>query len=178
MTKRSAYSIELNKLTDGNNRLDFLIDESFLQNFPYSPVKQANVNVTLQLFKSEFLMELEFTFNGTAQVVCDTCLTEIPYPVNAQYRMIIKKAEESNFSNDEMIYLGKNEIEFDLTQYLYESFILCLPSKIGCENIAEPKPCNKEMLAKLTPDDALQGEEEKQQIDPRWDKLKDIIKNN
>jgi uncharacterized metal-binding protein YceD (DUF177 family) len=178
MAKRYAYGIELNVLTDGNNRLEFLIDESFLQNFQYSPVKQANVAIVLNLHKSEFLMKLDFYFSGTAQVICDTCLTEITYPIDARYRMIIKKAEESNFSNDEIIYLGKNEIELDLTQYFYESFILCLPSKIGCENIAEPKPCNKEMLAKLTTVDALIDEPEKEQIDPRWDKLKDIIKNN
>lgn len=178
--KRKEYTIELNKLKNGNNYFEFLINDAFLADFTYAPVKQANTLVNLVLFKRELLMELDFTYIGTAHVECDTCLTEIEMPVNATYNLLIKIAEETNFTDDEIVFLGKNEIEFDLSQYLYESFVLSLPVKKDCENLPEPKPCNKEVLSKLNNQVIKQASEgaEEHETDPRWQQLKNIIKNN
>ncbi|MFN4082031.1 MAG: YceD family protein [Bacteroidia bacterium] len=178
--KAKDYFIEFNKLKSGENTFNFIIDDKFLSEFPFSPVKQANTNVALNLLKREMIMELEFIFLGTAHVECDTCLNEIELPVNATYNLLIKKAEESNFTDDEIIYIGKNETELNLMQYLYESFLLSLPPKKGCQNIPEPKPCNFSVLEKLKNQEVIEAKEgkEEHEADPRWEKLKNILKNN
>lgn len=178
--KSRNYIIELNKIKDGNNLYTFNINDDFLSNFEYSPVKQANTTVSVTLNKRNTLMKLAFNYTGTAHVECDTCLTEIELPIDTVFNLVVKQSEVTNLSDDEIYYLGKNEIELDLTQYLYESFLLSIPPKKGCENLPEPKPCNKEVLEKLNNQTIMQAKdiEEEHEADPRWNKLKNIIKNN
>lgn len=175
--KNKDYIIELNKLREGNNEFTFTIDEAFLQSFDYSIIKEANIQVSLNLFKRGSLLELAFVFTGNVHCTCDVCSEPMQYPAKQPFNLIIKLTEESNFDDDEIIYLGKNEIEFDLTQFLYECMQLILPAKVSCEVSVEPKPCNPEVLEKLNFITSAE-EDEENVTDPRWDKLKDIIKNN
>lgn len=178
MSKKD-YILEINKIKSGLNNYHFEIDKSFLDEFPFSPIKQSNTQVQLKLMKREMMMELEFTFTGTAHVACDRCLTEIEYPIKSVFNQLIKKAEVSNFADDEILYLGKNETELDLSQFLYESFILSLPAKISCEDVTGNGTCNSEIISKLS--SPFASDDENEQIpedDPRWLKLKDLFKNN
>lgn len=166
-----AYTIEFNKLQHGLNNDEFKLDRSFMDDFEFSPVKDISVSATIEIEKSENMYGIKLDLNGWSSVNCDKCLNPIQLPIQQDFSFIIKMSEANNFDNPDMIYLNRNEIGYDLKQYLYESILLSLPTKIDCDRLPEPKPCDKNVLNKFN-DSHLEDEK----LDPRWDKLKDILK--
>jgi len=87
----------------------------------------------------------------------------------------MKISEFENYSDDEIIYIAPKLIEFDLTQYLFESFMLSLPIKKTCG--LGNKKCNVEVLKKLENIRVVEQGKIDKNNDPRWDKLKGIFNN-
>ncbi|MBC7382067.1 MAG: DUF177 domain-containing protein [Bacteroidia bacterium] len=178
-TKSKTYLIEFNKLKFGHNEFSFLLDDKFLADFEYSPYDKANIKVDLKLIKAETLYDLKFEFKGNVSVVCDTCAEDIDLPIEEKFGLLIKLSEVNNFDDSEIIYIARAEIEFDLKQYLYESLLLAVPQRKGCEELPEPKPCNVEVLKKLSHDEKFEdtetSSEDHENEDPRWNKLKDLL---
>jgi uncharacterized metal-binding protein YceD (DUF177 family) len=71
------------------------------------------------------------------------------------------------------LLIGHNEIAFNVAELFYDLCILSLPLVKNCDDLPV-KPCNNEMLEKL---DALSGGPgEETERDPRWEKLKELLK--
>lgn len=179
-TRSKAFLIEFNKLKTGLNEFSFVLDDAFMAEREYSPVKNCKVDVTLKLTKSETMYDLKFDLNGTVKVPCDTCNEEIDLPVKQKFGMIMKLSETNNFDDSELIYISRTEIEYDLRQFLYESLLLALPQRKSCEGLAEPKPCNEEVLKRLAHTETADSDEtpdggNDEDQDPRWNKLKDLL---
>ncbi len=178
-TRKKDYTIEFNKLRFGVNEDTFVIDEIFLGDFEYSPIKKANVAVTLKLDKSENIYDLKFHFEGNVSTVCDTCAEEIDIQISEEFEMLMKLSEVNNFEDFEIIYIARTEIEFDLRQYLYESLLLAVPQRKNCSELANPKSCNPEVLKLLAQAENIENEDtkgdESDSTDPRWNKLKDLL---
>lgn len=171
--KTNAYLIEFNKLQHGLNEYEFEINEEFLSDFEFSPIKSADIKADASVSKSENMLEFEIHLLGSALVPCDTCLTEINLPVDEYFDFIIKMSEENNFDDPEIIYLNRNEISYDLKQFLYESVLLSLPHVKNCDGLEEPKPCDQTVLSRIQ---SQVDSDDEGTDDPRWDKLKDILK--
>lgn len=177
--RSKAYLIEFNKLKSGLNEYSFILDDKFLENFEYSPFNKSNIEVELKLIKTETLYDLKFDFKGTVQVVCDTCAEDIDLPIDEKFGLIMKLSEANNFEDSEIIYIARTEIEFDLKQYLYESLLLAVPQRKSCDDLPEPRPCNEEVLKKLSSVENIEenddDEDDSDEEDPRWNKLKDLL---
>jgi uncharacterized metal-binding protein YceD (DUF177 family) len=177
--RKKEYTIEFNKVRMGPNEFEFVLDDKFLADFEYSPIKKANVEVSLQMIKTENLYDLKFHFEGIVSSTCDTCADEIDIPINDNFEMLMKLSEVSNFEDFEIVYLARTEIEFDLTQYLYESLLLAVPQRKNCSELAISKNCNPEVIKLLgqieKEEDENIEEESEDKSDPRWNKLKDLL---
>jgi uncharacterized protein len=174
--KQKDYIIEFNKLRKGVNEFTFAIDDKFLGEIEGEHPQHADVKVDMQLLKSETMYDLKFELSGTVKLTCDVCLEEFEMPLKESFHLIMKISEVENYSDDEIIFIQPNLLEYDLTQYLFESFMLLLPIKKVCS--MGGKECNPVALKKLEElrrDDSLDEEENN---DPRWDKLKGIFNNN
>jgi uncharacterized metal-binding protein YceD (DUF177 family) len=176
MLRSKEYILEFNKVRKGLNEYSFAIDASFLAGIEGSSLSQANVTADLQLMKSENLYELKFHLKGTVQCECDICLEEFSMPIDADYKLLMKLSETENYDDDEIIYITEKLIEYDLSQYLYESLLLSIPSRRVCE-MSGDKSCNEEVVAKLEGLTHFDADAEDDETNPTWDKLKDIFNN-
>ena len=158
------------------NEYSFDINAAFLAGIDGSALTQANVVAHLQLFKAENLYELKFHLKGKVQCECDVCLEEFSMPVDADYKLLMKLSETENYDDDEIIYITPKLIEYDLSQYLYESLLLAIPSRKVCE-MSGAKECNKEVIAKLEELNHPEADAGDDNNNPTWDKLKDIFNN-
>lgn len=160
------------KLKEGVHQFHFALGKPFFEAFENSDIWSANVQVDMELEKFPHLMNVTIAANGFVEVECDRCLTGIQMPINTKYRLIYKQGGKEIKADDaELVVLKPTEIEMDVSLPIYETVLLQLPMLKNCDLLNE-KPCNKEMLEKL---EKLKptGEE---QSDPRWDKLKDLLK--
>lgn len=187
MAKFSEYKIPLRSLSDGKHEFKYHLDNNFFKLIDDGAieVRKGDLNVTLEVRKSNNTFELNFNTVGTLRVPCDRCLDEIIMNVDTQNKLIVKFGSEYSEESDEIVIIPEEDGEINIAWFLYEFIVLSLPIK----RVHPPGECNKTMSSKLkkyrpTPDN---GEDDTDDLDdddsdsdnssfndPRWDTLKDI----
>lgn len=168
------FEIEFVKLKDGEYDFHYRIGKPFFDAFDNKEVLDARIEVEALLEKQNQMMQIDLNIMGTVGITCDRCLEMINMPVDTRYRLIYKFRDEERTDPEgdyELIYIKPQEISVNIAQQVYETVLLDVPMLRNCDQL-ENKPCNKEMLEKLNQLNQ-QGDENS---DPRWDKLKDLLK--
>jgi uncharacterized metal-binding protein YceD (DUF177 family) len=173
--KSKEYIIEFTKLRKGENEFVFYIDDKFFEAFKGEHPLHADAKVKMILLKTEHMHDLSFEMEGSVKLTCDVCLDEFVMPLEGEFHLIMKNSEVENYSDDEIIYITPNLLEYDLSQYLYESVLISLPIKKVCSIGA--KECNSEVLKKLEELNNKTTDNDTEGNDPRWNDLKGIFNN-
>lgn len=175
MRKLKIYTIPFVGLKLGKHQFEYEIDNQFFEHFEYDEFNSANLKVDLLLEKKTTMMELTFKASGTVNINCD--LTNEPYDqlIENELFLVVKFGEEYNDDNEDILILPHGEYEINVQQYIYELIVLAVPQKRVhpgvmdgslksdvLEKLEELSPREKEIIAE---DD----------IDPRWNKLKDLL---
>ena len=122
-------------------------------------------------------MILHFNISGEMKLGCDVCLADYPYDVEIDERQIAKFTNNADLEEDteEIIALTKNENEINVATLIYEYITLAVPYINRCDDEGNTEWCDQEMIEKLK---QLSGSsnEEGENVDPRWEALKNIKK--
>lgn len=162
----------------GLNEYSFDLNDDFLSGIEGAAFEHAKVVATLALVKTETLYDLKFQLKGTVTCECDVCLEQFELPIDSDFHLLMKMSEVERYDDDEIVYITDKLIEYDLSQYLYESVMLSIPVRKTCD-MSGTKECNKEVMARLDElrvDDESTNEDD-DETNPTWDKLKDIFNN-
>ena len=126
--------------------------------------------------KQETMLILQFSITGEIFSTCDFCLSDFPTAVKVYERQIVKFADDENLEDDteEIMVLGKNEHEINVSQLIYEYINLAVPLFNRCEDVGNTEWCDKEVIAKLNSLSAHKEDKENTDADPRWEALKNI----
>lgn len=176
MPTRKDYIIQFVGLSIGQHEFVFDIQDTFFEALDYSEIKQGNIKVGLTLLKQSTMMVLHFKISGTVKQDCDRCTAPLDLPIDGNYKLIVKVGgSDTGNEDDDIITIAANEHELDLSQYIYEYIALSLPIKrVHLDDKKGKSTCDKEMLKKL---EHFLVEEDKEEIDPRWNQLKNIKLN-
>jgi uncharacterized metal-binding protein YceD (DUF177 family) len=178
MKELKEFIIPFVGLKLGEHRFDFKISESFFEYFEYEDFNNSDINLEVLLIKKNTMLEFTLSFKGCVNVNCD--VTNEPYDQNitGSFHFIVKFGDEFNDENEELITIPHGSYEFNIQQYVYETIVLAVPTKRTHPGI-EAGTLKSDILNKLeelrpTPDgNKTDGEDEN--IDPRWDKLKNLL---
>jgi len=170
------YRIPFTGLKTGKHQFDFDIDERFFKEFEYSLVKNGKLRVDMELDKQETMLLLQFEIKGEIFSNCDFCLSDFPTKVNVSERQIVKFSEDENLEDntDEILVLGRNEHEINVSQLIYEYINLAVPLFNRCEDVGNTEFCDKVVIEKLNALSSGKPAEENVNADPRWEALKKI----
>lgn len=172
MNKLRTFDINLNSLSVGKHIFTYEIDECFFENFAESPVSAGDVYVHLTLEKKERMLLLDFFIDGSLRSECDRCLDEFNLPISCTEKIIYKYEGEgiaADLEDPNIVFIAEKTERINVAQLIYEFMMLQIPIKKTCEmDRMGEKTCNPKMLARL------EERKEKENTDPRWDKLKDI----
>ena len=178
MRKLKEFTIPFVGLKLGKHQFDYDIDNKFFEHFEYDEFNSADLKVDLVLDKKTTMMELTFKASGTVNLYCD--LTNEPYdqPVDSELFLVIKFGEEYNDENEDLLILPHGEFEVNVQQYIYELFVLAVPSKRVHPGVLDGT-LQSEVLKKLEELSPREKEIiEEEDIDPRWNKLKNLLNDN
>ena len=130
--------------------------------------------MTVSLDKQETFMTADIQLKGTIELTCDVCLNQFLSPLDTLHRLIIKFQEEEGVSDitDEILVLKKSDHEIDLATVAYEYINLAVPYYSKCEEQGVNATCDPVMIERLQ--NLSNQPEETDEIDPRWDILKNI----
>jgi uncharacterized protein len=177
MVKRqSQYVIAYKGLKDGLHLFDFKVDDKFFESFENSEIEKGDVDVHVTLNKKTTMLEFEFQMDGKVTVPCDRCLDPFELEIEYEAPLYIKFGDESHEETEELFVLSEQETEIDVSQFIYEFIHLSLPyRRVHPDDKKGNSTCNKEMIKRL---EELSVNEEKPDMDPRWNELKNLFNNN
>lgn len=175
--KVKEFNIPFSGLNLGKHQFDYQIDSTFFDAFNYEDFNAADVKVHVVLDKMSTVMELEMQAKGTVNVACD--LTNEPYdqPLSGKLKLVVKFGESFNDEDDEILILPHGEHQFNIAQYVYEMIVLSVPTKRIHPGVQDGS-MNSELLDKLQELQPKTEKEEQTNTDPRWDALRNLIKDN
>ncbi|MBE9468250.1 MAG: DUF177 domain-containing protein [Bacteroidetes bacterium] len=167
------YCVPIRELKQEGSSFDLFVDEKFFEQFENSDIKKGNVNVNIILTKTAQNIILSFNIVGSVNVICDRCLDYFDLPIKIKEKLVFVFSDENKSLSDDFITLNKDKNEINVAQYIYEFITLSLPIKKTHPNDEfGNSTCNKKMLEKLK----VYTQKKETQIDPRWNKLKNLIK--
>ena len=174
MEQFSDFLIPFIGLKDGLHRFDFKIDNKFFEGFDFLDFQNAHIQVSLIFEKKTTLLELNFSAKGQVTVPCDITTEPFKLPIDTAFKLVVKFGSVENDDDDEILILPHGSHEIQIAQYIYEMIVLSVPQKKVHPGIAEGT-LKSEILEKLKD---LQPQEKpiSDETDPRWDKLKDLLK--
>jgi len=123
------------------------------------------------------MMELFFEASGTVNVNCDLTNESFEMPLEGSLRLVVNFGDEFNDDNEEILILPHGEYEINIAQYVYELIVLAVPQKRIHPGVEDGtlKSDVLDKLEELSPKEAKEDNENEDPIDPRWNKLKNLL---
>lgn len=180
MNSRKDFLIPFTGLKLGKHHFDYQLDNTFLEIFDFHEFKETNLKVSLVFDKKTTFFELTFKHKGTVNVTCDLSNEEFDLPIKGKMHLIVRFGEHFNDENEELLILPHGEFQIDIAQYVYEMIVLSVPQKrvhpgikagtLKIESLAILNEIKTKESKKIKNPEGIQ-----KNIDPRWDKLKQLL---
>lgn len=180
MRNLKAFTIPFVGLKQGKHQFEFDIDNEFFEHFEYDEFNGANVKVDLILEKKSTMLELTFKASGTVNLNCDLTNEPFDQPIESGLFLVVKFGEEYNDDNEDLLILPHGEYEINVQQYIYELIVLAVPSKRVHPGVINGSLQSEvlDKLEELSPKENKETKEKEEDIDPRWNKLKNLLNDN
>ena len=182
MKKTNDFLIPFIGLKLGKHQFEYQINKTFFDNFDYDEFESSTIKVNVVLDKKNTMLELNFKHNGTVHVPCDLTNEMFDLPIKGKCRVVVQFGEEFNDDNDELLILPHGEHQIDIAQIIYEMIALSIPLKRVHPGIKDGTlisdsldKLNELRVEEVKKEKNTEEEEEEENIDPRWDKLKQLL---
>jgi uncharacterized metal-binding protein YceD (DUF177 family) len=176
MKQLSEYLIPFIGLKLGKHQFEYQINNTFFEDFDFDEFENSAVKVNVVLEKKSTFMELTLKHKGTVNVPCDLTGEFFDLPVKGKINVVVQFGEQFNNDNEELLILPHGEHQLDVKQYIYELIVLSIPLKKAHPGIKDGtlKTPALDKLKELSLNHQKQKIEQ-EEIDPRWDKLKQLL---
>ena len=134
--KNRENILEFSGLAMGEHHLEYKLNKTFFSSFDLielQGIHPTTVNVILK--KANHMMELDISFKGKKDTVCD--LTNDPFTLDISniFSLLVKFGDEFNDEDPEILVLSQGEYEINLNQLFFELIALSIPiQRIKPEN--------------------------------------------
>jgi len=166
-----AFSINIIGLSNKAHQFDYELDRAFFEKYGNDLVSDGQFNANVVLDKHETFIEADFKIKGQAKVVCDRSLEPFDLPINIDTRILFKYGEEEVELSDEITIISRDRVSLEIGQYLYEFISLAVPIKKVHPRYKDEAETEGGLIY---PSATEETEEEKKEVDPRWEILKKL----
>jgi uncharacterized metal-binding protein YceD (DUF177 family) len=180
MNNTKQYLIPFVGLKLGKHHFEYQISNAFFEIFDYDEFKNSDIKVNVVLEKKGTMLELIFKQQGTVNVPCDLTSEDFDLPIEGEMKLIVRFGDVYNSDNEELLILPFGEFEIDISQYIYEMIVLSVPLRRVHPGVKDGS-LKTEALTKLNElilkeeAEVEETEDKEENIDPRWDKLKQLL---
>ncbi|WP_278034633.1 YceD family protein [Flavobacterium nitratireducens] len=177
MNRTKEFLIPFVGLKLGKHHFEYQIDNAFFEIFEYDEFQNSDIKVSVVLEKKSNMLELSFKHKGTVNVPCDVTGEDFDLPIKGKMKLIVRFGETFNDDNEELLILPFGEFEINIVQYIYEMIVLSVPLKRVHPGVKDGslKTEALEKLNELKVKEVEKKEIKEENIDPRWDKLKQLL---
>jgi len=173
------FDIDIYNLSNGVHDYEYVIDSSFFESFEDSYIEKGNLTAKVTLTKSETLLQSSFNIDGVVELVCDRSLELFDYEININNNLIFKYGEDYVELTDEIVTIPHSAQKVNMAQYIYEFIGLAVPMKKLHPKFKEDEFEEADVLLIYSTGGETESQEDNnEEIDPRWDILNKLKKNN
>ncbi|MCB4807207.1 DUF177 domain-containing protein [Tamlana sp. 62-3] len=177
MKPLKEFTIPFVGLKIGKHHFDYEVEKAFFEYFEFEEFNDANISVKVDLEKKSTLLELNFKISGWVNVNCD--LTNEPYnqTIENNFNLVVKFGDEYNDDYIDILIIPHGTFEINIQQYVYELIVLAVPAKRVHPGV-EDGSLDSEILKKLeelSPNEQKENKDNNEDIDPRWNTLKNLL---
>ncbi len=179
------FTIPVKGLSAGSHDFTFEVDRRFFDAAGGSLITGGEARVEVKAAKTAGGLALDFHITGRAEVECDRCLEPLTLPVDYSGVLTVRAAEGREEDYDgEVMWIGGNQTEVNVAQYIYESICLSLPmTRVHGQDENGVSLCDPDMLARFSivsaeQFDGMAAEKEKndgQSLKAKLEKIKDNL---
>jgi len=175
--KIEEFDIEFVKFKNETHELNYQLGNEFFRLFENSSFDTGNIAAKVIFEKSNIALRFDFQIMGSLSLSCDRCLNRISFPVENNFTLHVKITDAPGEEEDNLAFILPNEHKINIASYIYEIIYLALPMRRICEDIGEQ--CDADVISKLKNISIEKTEDslDTDNIDPEWDKLKDLFKD-
>ena len=188
MGKYTAFKLPLKSLGVGTHEFEYHLDKQFFVNMESSDIHDADLNVALTVQYNGDIYNLDFHITGEVVLICDRCLDDLRFPIDATYHIVVKYGEDYNDDNDEVLEIPETDNTLNVAYMIKDTVELAIPMK----HVHPLGKCNRQMSAMLKKHRATSGDDDAElenelideidnidaqssaagNSDPRWDALR------
>lgn len=172
MKDLKKFTIPFVGLKQGNHLFEYQIDNTFFEAFAFDEFHSSAIQVHVDFLKKATFFELSFLIKGTVNVDCDLSLEPFDQEIQSEFKLIVRFGPEFNDENEEILILPHEAYELNVSQYIYETIVLAIPQRKIHPKVQDGS-MESEALKKLN--ELELKEDTTETVDPRWDKLKDLL---
>ena len=169
----NQFVINFAGLKLGAHEFNFELDNTFFEHFNYNDFNSCKISTEVILNKKSNLLELSFRSSGTINLNCHVSNEPFYFPHTNNLNLVVKFSPDTIDDNEEFLVLPVGSSQINVSQYIYEMIILSLPIKITHPGVEDGTLKSKTLTMLRDYENNVHKTENK--IDPRWDKLKDLI---
>lgn len=190
MGKYTAFKLPLKSLGVGTHEFEYHLDKQFFVNMESSDIHDADLNVALTVQCNDDIYNLDFHITGEVVLICDRCLDDLRFPIDATYHIVVKYGEDYNDDNDEVLEIPETDNTLNVAYMIKDTVELAIPMK----HVHPLGKCNRQMSAMLKKHRATSGDDDAElenelideidnidaqssaagNSDPRWDALRKL----
>lgn len=189
MGKFTEFKVPLKSLQKGEHMFTYHLDKSFFVKMENNDVRAADLDVVLNVDYNGDIYNLDFNVMGEVTLICDRCLDDLPWPLEATYNISVKYGDDYNDDSDTLLEIPFSDNDLNVAYMLYDTIMLAIPIK----HVHPLGKCNRAMTTMLKKHRAGDGEDDDLMdelvdemdsmdngfsgSDPRWDALKGLSSN-
>lgn len=157
----------------GTHDYEWQIGKKFFEAIENPDILNCDLKVMMELERQERMMVLSFNITGEIETECDRCLDQLILPVNIIQAYIIKFGHKRVEESEDVLVIPENDYQIDVSELIFDYISLFLPiKKVHGEDESGNSLCDGEVLSRLN------EIADKEDVDPRWEALKNIKIDN
>ena len=172
MDALTDFIIPIIGLKLGEHSYQFNVDRQFFKEFDNTDLQEGCLQVDLILKKRSNHMELMFRAKGSVNCLCDRCGADLKLPLDHQEMRIVKFSQENFDNTDDVLVIGPEDHEINVSHIVYETIFLGLPIRKFHNQEMNGQICDEEVIERLK---EYQEKEETNSVDDRWSALKKLL---
>ncbi|WP_242094173.1 YceD family protein [Aestuariivivens sediminicola] len=177
MKPLKEFTIPFVGLKDGAHHFEYKISEAFFQHFEYEDFNDVNIKVNVILNKKTTLLELHFEVSGDVNINCDVTNEPFNQGIRNDFDLVVKFGSEFNDEFIDILIIPHGTHDINIQQYIYELIVLAVPIKRIHPGVIDGTLRSDilKKLEELSPDSHKERQDEGDDIDPRWNTLKQLL---
>lgn len=172
MKQLRAFKINIFGLSNNPHSFDFSFDEAFFAEFEDSLVSKGKGTCHVDLMKSDSMITLDLSIEGSIELECDRSLELFDYPISTKQEVIFKYGDEERELSEDVFVIIKDQQEINIGEFIYEFIMLEVPMKKLHPKFQNDDNESDELIYSDDSEDKEEG------IDPRWAALKSLKKED